>query len=131
MGKIPSVTVYEMCGNENCWHFIEDNSASFYPGMNIAEYVHLDDGEKEYDHDAIPSGDIFTLDEWRNRHPFLFKEFPDDKVGPNSAHFQDELQSRGIVVHDAEYHEKYEAEHGGESCPVCRRYENLDGDNYA
>ena len=28
--------------------------------------------------------------------------------------------------HDAAYHERYEAEHGGQSCPKCRPWEVLD-----
>lgn len=31
--------------------------------------------------------------------------------------------------HDAAYHERYEAEHGGQSCPECRPWEVLDATN--
>ena len=75
---------YEKCAH--CWHFIEENAAyGDYPGL--AEHVHLDNGEKEHDHDAEPSGDIQTLRQWRAQHPELFITYADDAIGPNSAYF--------------------------------------------
>ena len=74
--------LYEMCGDEFCYHFIEDN-----PDDGFAAYIHLDDGDKEYDHDAIPSGQIHKLSWWRMAWPQLFLTFPDGKIGPNSKHF--------------------------------------------
>lgn len=77
---------YEMCAQ--CSHFIGDNPAyGDYPGL--APYDHFDDGEKEHDHDATPSGKIHTLDEWRDINPDLFRTYPDQKIGPNSKYFKD------------------------------------------
>lgn len=96
--------MYEKCAH--CWHFIERNASNDefidyagtqdqpdnqefldYAGAGWAEYVHLDNGEIEYDHDAAPSGDRRTLEEWKRDQPSLFHVFPDDRVGPNSVHF--------------------------------------------
>ncbi len=77
---------YEKCAH--CWHFIEPNDADDgTPGFRVAPYVHLDDGEKDHDHDAAPSGDIRTLDQWKADHPELFAEYGDGKTGPNSSLF--------------------------------------------
>jgi hypothetical protein len=77
--------LYEMCGHETCSHFIEDN-AGYEDGTEIARFVHLDDG-KEYDHDAVPSGERRCLNEWRALRPELFVMYDDGKIGPNSACF--------------------------------------------
>jgi hypothetical protein len=82
------MTTYEKC--KHCWHFIEPNDETQIPGfavLKLAEYVHLDNGEKEHDHDAEPSGDKRTLDEWKNAHPELFHMHKDGMIGPNSVHF--------------------------------------------
>ena len=78
-----------------CWHFIEENDAdprlmipAGYGG--VAPYIHLDDGEKEHDHDAAPSGDARTLAAWKTAHPELFRRFRDGKTGPNSPLFTPE-----------------------------------------
>lgn len=78
---------YEMCSH--CWHFVEPNDSCPVEGIKLAAYVHLDDGEKEHDHDAAPSGDGRTLAAWRNAYPGLFTTFGDGKTGPNSAHFDE------------------------------------------
>lgn len=78
---------YEMCAHLGCMHFVQPNDA-FKPGYGIAEYIHLDDGEKEHNHEAIPSGVTHSLEEWRALWPELFHRFPDGKVGPNSKHFE-------------------------------------------
>lgn len=77
---------YEMCGNPACAHFIESNDA-YVPGYGISEFNHLDDGEKEHDHDALPSGVVKTLREWAEIWPALFATYPDGKIGPNSKFF--------------------------------------------
>lgn len=76
--------LYEKCAH--CWHFIEPNY-DWDEDHSLAEYLHLDNGEKEHDHDAEPSGDIRTLDEWKRVQPSLFHTFPDGNIGPNSMHF--------------------------------------------
>ena len=84
---------YEMCGNEFCYHFIEENPSYSkdnpfsYGGDLIAQFIHLDDGEKEYDHDAIPSGMIHRFSWWKMAWPQLFTGYPDGKIGPNSRYF--------------------------------------------
>lgn len=73
---------YTMCAH--CAHFVEDNETDGDP--DIAPYIHLDDGDPEYDHNAEP-GDTKTLREWRDDNPELFVTYADDKTGPNSALF--------------------------------------------
>src|SRR5215469_6190424 len=74
---------YELCGHPGCWHFITDNPAyGDYPGL--AEYDHCDDGGKEHDHDATPGGGIRTLAQWRAVRPWLFRDYGDGHIGPNS-----------------------------------------------
>lgn len=79
------VVLYEKCAH--CWHFIDLNDVDSNEYYIVSEYVHLDNGEKEHDHDAAPSGDIRTLDEWKRDQPSLFYTFPDGQTGPNSVHF--------------------------------------------
>jgi hypothetical protein len=54
-----------------CQHFVDEND-TYEPHSNIARYVHLDDGETEYDHDARPNGDVRTVAAWEKAHPYLF-----------------------------------------------------------
>lgn len=76
--------VYYLC--TQCAHFVEVNqSAVLEPSAGYAEYVHLDDGEPEYDHDAAP-GKPDTLAGWRRSRPELFVTYTDGKIGPNSAY---------------------------------------------
>jgi len=78
--------IYTICAVPGCWHFIEENGTRDY-GIQFAEYVHLDDGEKEHDHDALP-GIARSLDVWKLTNPSLFVTYDDEKIGPNSAHFR-------------------------------------------
>lgn len=78
---------YEMCAH--CWHFVEPNDVISTPEFPVAAYVHLDDGEKEHNHDATPSGVKGTLTAWRAERPSLFVTYRDGKTGPNSAYFED------------------------------------------
>lgn len=71
---------YEICAK--CDHFIEFNEVS---EAGLASHFHLDDGEKEYDHDATPSGDSRLLIDWRLQRPDLFLEYADGAIGPNSV----------------------------------------------
>lgn len=83
---------------KHCDHFVEENP---FPESDIitrsgltmtvrgydrpiARWVHLDDCEQEYNHDAEPGE---TMDErhWHGIRPELFAEYPDGKVGPNSS----------------------------------------------
>ncbi len=67
--------MYQLCSE--CDHFVElQDDGSFF---------HLDDGEKEHDHDAKP-GIEHTLEEWKILRPDLFQTYPDGKIGPNSIH---------------------------------------------
>lgn len=74
--------MYYKC--RHCDHFVE-RSNNGEPGA--AEWVHLDDGEQEYDHDAEP-GVVAgkTLSDWQQARPELFERHADDKIGPNSIH---------------------------------------------
>ena len=85
-----SEPMYDVCAQPDCWHFVEVNSAAqSWPAEAgpVAEYVHLDDGEKEHDHDAVPSGRPAALEVWRARYAELFVEHSDGKIGPNSERF--------------------------------------------
>ena len=86
---------YERC--YICDHFVESNDlcpGEYYhddpskpegePGL--ARYIHFDDGEQEYDHDAKPSGEVHGSIDWQRLRPDLFVEHPDGKVGPNSEY---------------------------------------------
>lgn len=67
-----------------CDHFVEENIPD-EPG--IAPYIHNDDGEKEHDHDAVPSTESHTLKEWNDIKPELFTLYHDGKIGPNSEYY--------------------------------------------
>ena len=75
---------YELC--KGCWHFVEDNDSD-YQYFHAAPYIHLDDGEVEYDHDAEPSGVRYELITWSVNFPELFTIYADGKIGPNSTNF--------------------------------------------
>jgi len=72
---------YEQCAH--CSHFIEPTDP-MDTEYGAAAYLHLDDGEKDHDHDATRSGMVRTLDEWRAFSPGLFLTYPDGRIGPNS-----------------------------------------------
>ena len=67
-----------------CDHFVEYN---YVQGPGLAKYVHLDNGDKEHDHDAYPSLLTYPLDWWKAARPNLFKTYPDNMVGPNSIYY--------------------------------------------
>lgn len=67
---------------KHCDHFVEENTST---GTGLAPFLHLDDGEQEYDHDAEPFGPDRTLLTWQLRRPDLFHKFADGKIGPNST----------------------------------------------
>ena len=73
------MTEYTLC--VGCDHFVDPNDE---PGC--APFVHLEDGEQEFDHDAEPSNQVHTLEEWRKLRPDLFVKHEDGKIGPNSLH---------------------------------------------
>lgn len=50
-------------------------------GQTLCRYVHLEDGEQEFDHDAEPGE---TRDDWDTHRPDLFQRHPDGAIGPNS-----------------------------------------------
>lgn len=66
-----------------CDHFVEENDAW---GPGLARYVHCDDGEQVFDHDAEP-GESRTSVDWTLDRPELFEKFQDGKIGPNSDFF--------------------------------------------
>lgn len=66
--------LYTICSR--CDHFVEfDEDAQVY--------THLDDGEKEYDHNAIPHTTLHG-NVWQAVRPDLFFKYADGKIGPNS-----------------------------------------------
>lgn len=72
--------IYTMC--KHCDHFVQPN----YNAEGCIEgFIHLEDGEQDFDHDAEPHGKA-SLEYWKRRRPDLFKEYPDGKIGPNSKH---------------------------------------------
>lgn len=71
--------VYTLC--TRCDHFVDANDGP--PG--VSPFIHLENGEQEFDHDAEP-GESRTLDEWRSVRPDLFALHADGMIGPNSAH---------------------------------------------
>lgn len=77
--------VYVQCAK--CAHFVDPNEPADIAQYDVAPYVHLDDGEKEHDHDAQPGPTAMPLREWKRLHPELFQKGLDGKIGPNSAHF--------------------------------------------
>jgi hypothetical protein len=82
---------------KHCDHFVEENTnpeeiiettdttikVRYDDGSTdiFARYVHLEDGEQEFDHDAEPGE---TRDDWEKVRPDLFVEHADGKIGPNS-----------------------------------------------
>jgi hypothetical protein len=74
-----STARYTICAL--CDHFVMLNDDE---GVTTADFVHLEDGEQGFDHDARPSPAVMTLDGWKAARPDLFITHRDDKVGPNS-----------------------------------------------
>ena len=70
---------YVMCAK--CHHFVDEEPAA------ESGYIHLEDGDQEFDHAPEPSYAAHTLQEWKQLHPGLFEEYPDGKIGPNSAYY--------------------------------------------
>lgn len=108
LGKI--VTLRQSIGEEvqlticsRCEHFIEDNYtphevAAFTATtkterlsdgstIEIARFIHSDDGEKEHDHDP-EAGTTMSVKQWKANRPDLFARYADGKIGPNSSHFK-------------------------------------------
>ena len=81
---------YNLC--KHCDHFVEENGPT-KPHFG-SYHLHLEDGEQEFDHDAEPSDQAHTLDEWQELRPDLFHEHEDGKIGPNSSHHDD----RGKII---------------------------------
>jgi len=81
MGKKPRTDTYTLC--KHCDHFVEENP-SREGDPNLAKYIHLDDGDSEYTHNAEPSGDTRSIDRWKKERPDLFMSDEDGVVGPNS-----------------------------------------------
>lgn len=74
MDNIP----YTLC--KHCDHFVDEN----YPlEEGLAKFIHLEDGEQEFDHDAEP-GETKLGEEWKHERPDLFIEHLDGAIGPNS-----------------------------------------------
>ena len=88
-------TIYIKCAF--CDHFVEPNS-DFEKGYSLAAYIHLDDGEKDHDHDADPRGGAHTLEEWKALRPDFFKKHEDGKIGPNSQFHPSTKEIRRLTV---------------------------------
>ena len=112
---------------KHCDHFVDENDIDAggqviqtYPVSVVVKmpdgnthqqsrYVHLEDGEQDFDHDPEPSDQVMTQAEWRVARPDLFKQHPDGKVGPNSIHHSqrgkytesDEMRTAKQVERDA------------------------------
>lgn len=91
---------------KHCDHFVEENSIEGMGWtlvgktpttitvridnegneMNLCRYIHLENGEQEFDHNAEPCTVSQSLDEWKVLRPDLFKEHPDAAIGPNSIY---------------------------------------------
>lgn len=65
---------YVLC--KCCDHFVDE---MYNPKGNT--FVHLEDGEQEFNHDAMPGE---PRDDWQEVRPDLFTKHPDGKIGPNS-----------------------------------------------
>ncbi len=91
--------VFAIC--KHCDHFVDVNTPPDSPIVsgtryttittddgtsNITQcrYIHLEDGEQEFDHDAEP-GESHSLKEWHVLRPDLFMMHSDERVGPNSV----------------------------------------------
>lgn len=93
---------YHQC--KHCDHFVEPNdclndgfgekikegeTAVYFRDehgeFGVAKFIHLDDGDQEYDHDAEP-GEEHTGREWKLLRPDLFTKHPDGAIGPNSSY---------------------------------------------
>lgn len=69
---------------KKCDHFVERNHDAD-DNHSLCEFIHLDDGDKDHNHDAEP-GQTKSLDEWKTNRPDLFIKHIDGKIGPNSLH---------------------------------------------
>lgn len=90
----------------HCDHFVEVNEDFVERNdktdqLGLSEYYHLDDGEKEHEHDAVP-GLTLTGEEWQRIRPELFDMFEDRKIGPNSALFDAYMLKRAQVRYSVE-----------------------------
>jgi hypothetical protein len=74
---------YILC--KHCDHFVEANDQDSID-RGCAAFIHMEDGEQEFDHAAEPSDQSHTLEEWKQLRPDLFKHHRDGKIGPNSIH---------------------------------------------
>ena len=79
-------TKYRLC--KHCDHFVDENTGIEPRNIHkVTKYIHLEDGEQEFDHDAEPQEkDGERLSYWRANRPELFLAHPDGKIGPNSIH---------------------------------------------
>lgn len=99
----PASDCYTMC--KHCNHFVEDNTiiiddyakispvkerhelfVEFKDGTKMAKYIHLENGEQAFDHDANPGNLTLSLEGWKKEKPLLFKKYKDGEVGANSMH---------------------------------------------
>jgi hypothetical protein len=69
---------YTLC--KRCDHFVDPDDSP------KSGFVHLEDGEQEFDHDPEPSDQTHTLAQWRVLRPDLFVTHLDGAIGPNSTH---------------------------------------------
>lgn len=69
----------------HCDHFVDTNDCH-RPGDDLAHFEHLEDGEQEFTHDALPGPASHSLADWQRLRPDLFTEHPDGAIGPNSSY---------------------------------------------
>jgi hypothetical protein len=69
---------YTIC--KICDHFVDENPC-YEDDPTLFKFVHLEDGEQEFDHNAEPGE---TRKNWQDLRPDLFTKYPDGKIGPNS-----------------------------------------------
>ena len=85
--------LYILC--KHCDHFVDDNPLGpgefFYDDpakpegvAGYARYDHMENGDQEFDHDALPDGPARFLKEWQHHRPDLFMKHKDGNIGPNS-----------------------------------------------
>lgn len=100
MDNIP----YTLC--KHCDHFVDPNDClEDFPAdeqAHIAKFIHLEDGEQEFDHDAEP-GETKLGHEWQRDRPDLFQEHPDGAIGPNSFFHSRRGKDDGLWYEDEIY----------------------------
>jgi hypothetical protein len=80
----PCELPFTLC--RHCDHFVEANDPLTTAPPGTAPFIHLEDGEQEFDHDPEAGDETHSLEDWQRLRPVLFREYPDGAIGPNSRH---------------------------------------------